>query len=63
MLFMPIIKDPIYIDLLEAYEPQGISTNVHDIWIFEHAALKNAKILQSFLWSGYLFSDSFLNVI
>jgi len=59
---MPITKDIIYIDLLEAYQPQGRSTNIHHIWIFEHAALKNAKILQSFLWSGYLFSCSFLNV-
>lgn len=55
-IFILIIKDLIYIDLLEAYQPQGISTNIHSIWSFEHFSLKNAKVFQSFLWCIPIYS-------
>lgn len=37
---MPVMKNLIYIDLIEAYQSQDISTDIRDRWVFEHAALK-----------------------
>lgn len=44
--------DLIYIGLLEAYQPEGISTNIQDIWSFEHSAWKMQKS------SGHFFGVS-----